>query len=83
MREDGSTGMAAGAISADAVGPSLDSTEFYWVGAARNDVQILQVDRKRVETEGESLFNLTTINYFYFCWFNCIHYLKKKTFCCF
>lgn len=47
MREDGGTDMAAGAISADAAGPSLYSREFYWVGAAWNDVQILEVDRKK------------------------------------
>lgn len=58
MREDGGTDMAAGAISAEAAGPSLDSTEFCWVGAAWKDVQILEVE-KRVETEGESLFNLS------------------------
>lgn len=34
MREDGGTVMAAGAISAEAVGASLDSIELYWVGAA-------------------------------------------------
>lgn len=47
MREDGGTDMAAGAISADTAGPSLDSTELYWVGAAWKDVQILEVDRKK------------------------------------
>lgn len=31
VREDGSPEVAAGAISAEAPGTSLDSTEFYWV----------------------------------------------------
>lgn len=31
MREEGD--MTVEAISIDAVGPSLDSTDFYWVGA--------------------------------------------------
>lgn len=34
VREDGGTVMAAGAISAEAAGTSLESTELYWVGAA-------------------------------------------------
>lgn len=47
VREDGGTNMAAVAISADADGPSLDSIDFYWVGAVRSDVQILEGDRDR------------------------------------
>lgn len=51
MKEDGGTDMAAGAISADAAWPSLDSAEIYWVGAARSDVQNLEVGRERLETQ--------------------------------
>lgn len=35
VRRDGCSAMAAGAISAEAVRTSLDSTEFYWWGAQR------------------------------------------------
>lgn len=48
--------MAAGAISADAAGTSLDSAEFFWVCTAWKDVQILK-GRQRRQTE--SLFNLS------------------------
>ena len=48
--EDGGADMAAGAISADAAGPSLDSTGFYWVGSVWGHVQDL-------ETREEELLN--------------------------
>lgn len=55
MREAEGEGMTAGAISADAAGPSLDSTGFYWVTSVWSDVQNLEKDRdrERVETEYE------------------------------
>ena len=49
MREDGD--MAVEAISIDAVSPSLDSTDFYWVGA-----EIRESFRYK-ETEGGTLFH--------------------------
>lgn len=48
--------MAAGAISAEADGTSLDSSQIYWVGGSeRNDVQNSEADRRK---EGERLSNL-------------------------
>lgn len=59
VREDGGTDVAAGAISAEAAGTSLDSTEFYWLGAAQTDVQILEVDRGDRESRYSTLQYIT------------------------
>ena len=47
--EDGGEGMAAGAISADAAGPSLDSTGFYWVAS-----EVMSKTWRQTETESDT-----------------------------
>lgn len=52
--------MAAGAISADAARPSLDSAGFYWVSLTWGDVQILELYGEKEEKKKQRLVKLLT-----------------------